>query len=185
MKYIFVIVLLAFVGCSNKSMIGYMTESKSNPETGLFETIEYSPYYEFEFRTEDKSILARLVITLGPERVPHGFKHKGRFANDLQRAYRDGIVDWVSEIYFINTSDSVLRVTPSFIKVGYDEMNFSEELNISPSSWKITKPLVALHSVYGTKSKVEFGFNYNGKEYKVLGEAKRKSVSEISEKYSN
>jgi hypothetical protein len=185
MKIPYGILILLLVGCSSVSQVGYMTESKTNPDTGVFEEIEYSPYYEFEHRSDDKTVLARVVITLGPERVPQGYKHKGPFSQDLQRAYRDGIVDWVSEIYFINTSKEKISLSPTFIQVGHDKKMLSNSYTIEPSKWYITDPLIALHSVYGVKANVEFKYSYQGKDYHVKGIAKRMSTKQISEKYSN
>ena len=47
--------------------IGYMAETIPNDETGDWETITYSPYFEYEFTTDDGALLApcvRLVVTL-------------------------------------------------------------------------------------------------------------------------
>lgn len=184
MKFIPCLLLVLISGCTNKSYLGHMTESKVNPKTGKFESVEYSPYYELEYRTEDNAVLARLVITLGPERVPKGFKYKGRYSEDLNRLYRDGIVEWVSEIYFINTSNDQISLSPIHLKVGNDEVYFENEFSIPPSKWKITSPLIELNSVYGTKSNVRFKFNYGGKEHNVVGVAKRMTVFEVNEKYS-
>jgi len=185
MKIIYGILVLLLAGCSSIAQVGYMTESKTNSDTGVFETVEYSPYYEFEHRSNDDVVLARVVITLGPERVPSGYQHKGPFSQNLQRAYRDGIVDWVSEIYFINTSKDDITLRPIFIQVGHDKKIFSNSYTITPSKWHITSPLIALHSVYGIESNVEFKYSYKGKEFHVKGVAKRMSTKQINEKYSN
>lgn len=185
MKYLSFVVLLFFVGCSSTGDVGYMSVSKTNPTTGEFETINYSPYYELEYRTKDNVILARLVITLGPERVPEGYVHtEHHYASDMSKAYRNGIVDWVSEIYFINTSDAETKVTPIYLKVGVDEKDLNGEFSIQPAKWKISEPLIAISSVYGTQSNVEFSFIYNGEEHIVKGVAKRMTVNEIRTKYS-
>ncbi len=185
MKYLIVLLLFFLVGCSNTAYVGYMNESKTNPKTGKFETIEYSPYYELEFRTEDRVVLSRLVISLGPERVPPGYQHSGTFAKDLQRSYRDGIVPWVTEIYYINTSDEEISVKPTYVKVGHKTKNFEHNYTITPSKWKITEPVIFLTSNYGTQTDVEYKFIYNGKEEHVVGIAKRLTKSEVKAKYSN
>ena len=177
------LVSLLLIGCASNQDIGYMTDTQVNPTTGKMETTEYSPYYEYEFTTADKNLMARLVITLGPERVPPGYKHTGTFAKNLKSSYRNGIVDWVSEIYFFNLSNSLIEVTPTYVKVGNDSEVFSRTLDIPPSGYKISDPLISLHSVYGTKSEVTFKFEYKGKEHKVEGTAKRMTTNEINSKY--
>jgi hypothetical protein len=185
MKIPYGILILLLTGCSSVSQIGYMTESKPNPDTGIFEETNYSPYYEFEHRSDDKAVLARVVITLGPERVPPGYQHTGIFSKDLQRSYRDGIVDWVSEIYFINTSKNEISLKPSFIQVGDSTLTLTRNFIIEPSKWQITNPLIELHSVYGTESNIEFKYSYKGKDYHVSGVAKRMTTRQINRKYSN
>ncbi|MBK6378208.1 MAG: hypothetical protein IPF61_15000 [Xanthomonadales bacterium] len=83
--------------------------------TGRWTQTHYSPYYEFEQRSDDGSVLARMVITLGGERVPKGYKFTGPFSEDLAAAHRDGIVEWVWEVYLINTSKELITVTPKSV----------------------------------------------------------------------
>ena len=184
MKYLTIIIISILVGCGLNLSVGYITETKVNPVTGEMESVTYSPYFEYEYRTPDKNLLVRLVVSLGPERVPEEYQHTGVFADDLQRSYRDGIVDWVSEIYFINTSNFDAEVSPTYIKVGNDDKEFSNLFTIASSEWKITEPLITLSSNYGTKVDVEFKFTYKGKEYHIQGIAKRLTTEQIENKYS-
>jgi len=183
MRYFVVFVLVLMTGCEKAPNTGYMTQSTPDSETGVLEKIHYSPYYEFEHLTEDGLVLARLVITLGPTRVPEGFQHTGIYAQDLQGAYEEGIIDWVSEIYFINSSESGVVVEPLNIKVGSDRAVLNGTYAIEPSTWKITEPLIALNSAYGTEVGVELKFNYKGQEQRAKGIARRLTVVAMAEKY--
>ena len=157
-----------------------MTESGPDPATGKSSEIRYSPYYELEQRSDDQAVLARLVITLGGERVPKGYVFTGPFAGDLKAAHRDGIVEWVTEVYFINTSAKPISVTPKQV---LDAPATKKQVEILPGQWYITAPIVSLHSNYGTKQKVSFAYEYGGKTYLVDGVAQRLTVEQVSAKY--
>ncbi len=66
--------LLLLGGCATSS--SYMVASEPD-EQGKFRETVYSPYYELEHRTDDGVVIARLVITLGKERMPENHKHTG------------------------------------------------------------------------------------------------------------
>jgi hypothetical protein len=152
-------------------------------EQGKFRETVYSPYYELEHRTDDGVVIARLVITLGKERMPENHKHTGPFADDLKAAYRGGLVEWVSEIYFINTSDSPIVVAPKSISVGGAQRAFSESYTIDSDKWAITPPAINLSSAYGQVTEASFVFDYGGKQHVVSGTAKRMTVQEVKAKY--
>jgi hypothetical protein len=52
-------------------------------------------------------------------------------------------------------------------------------LEISPRQWKITFPIVGLHSNYGTQTTVSFAY----KTYLVEGVAKRLTLEQVESKY--
>ena len=133
MRVIFAIGVLALSGCV--SQYGYMNESGQDPNTGRWSETHYSPYYELEQRSDDRSVLARMVITLGGERVPKDYKFTGPFSEDLAAAHRDGIVEWVWEVYLINTSKVPITVVPKTV-MGSPSSN--QPLEILPGQWKIT-----------------------------------------------
>lgn len=178
MRLVFAVVALALSSCATQ--YGYMNESGQDPNTGRWTQAHYSPYYEFEQRSDDGSVLARMVITLGGERVPKGYKFTGPFSEDLAAAHRDGIVEWVWEVYLINTSKEPITVTPKSV-MGSPSSNASFE--ILPGQWKITPALVDLDSNYGVESPVHFEYEYAGKSYEVVGVAKRMTVEQIKQKY--
>ena len=178
MRLHFGLFALALSACATQ--YGYMNESGPDPKSGRWSETHYSPYYELEQRSDDHSVLARMVITLGGERVPKGYHFTGPFSDDLAAAHRDGIVEWVWEVYYINTSKVPITVTP---KTVMGSPSVDQPFEISPGEWKITPPLVGLHSNYGIESPVSFEYEYAGKSYKVEGKAKRLTVEEVKEKY--
>jgi hypothetical protein len=177
-RIVTVFFLLVLSACATKN--GYMTESGLDPTTGRRTETHYSPYYELEQRSDDRAVLARMVITLGGERVPTGYKFTGPFSEDLTAAHRDGIVEWVWEVYLINTSKEPITVTPASV-MGAPSSN--EPVEIAPRRLMITTPIVGLHSNYGVESPVSFEYEYSGKSYKVMGMAKRLTIENVKEKY--
>jgi hypothetical protein len=177
-RRIFGVAALALSACATQ--YGYMNESGQDPKTGRWTETHYSPYYELEQRSDDRVVLSRMVITLGGERVPKGYKFTGPFSEDLKAAHRDGIVEWVWEVYLINTSKKPITVTP---KTVMDSPSTNQPLEILPGQWKITPPLVGLRSEYGVESPVSFEYEYAGKSYLVEGTAKRMTVEQVEHKY--
>lgn len=161
---------------------GMLIESGTDPKTGKSYEIVYSPYYEFEQRSDDGVVLARLVITLGGERVPKGYEFTGPLSDDLAAARRDGMIESVSEIYFINSSSQTISVMPKKLAVG-DERSFDQAIEIPPGARRSTPPLVKLDSNYGTREAISFDYEYGGKSYHVEGTAKRLTVGEVEQKY--
>lgn len=173
----------------DRRQYGYMVESKPNPETGELEAVHYSPYYEFESHSDDGDLLIRLVITLGLERVLNAEINAENSADELLESrdafYKDGLVDWVSEIYFINQSESEIQVKAKHIKVEQAGLTLDDVLTIAPFSSRITRSLRSIDSVYGSESAIEFSFIYENKEYTVAGVAKRMTVDAINLKYAS
>ncbi len=69
-----------FVGCASappNEMI-----SRTYDENGVETKVHYSAYMELEHRSTDRVVLSRLVVSLGPERVPPGYRHAGPFAEN-------------------------------------------------------------------------------------------------------
>jgi hypothetical protein len=170
--------MMLLSGCATQ--YGYMNESGKDPNTGRWSETHYSQYYELEQRSDDRAVLSRMVITLGGERVPEGYKFTGPFADDLKAAHRDGIVEWVWEVYLINTSKAPITVTPRTV-MGSPSDN--RPLEIPSRKWVITPPIVGLHSNYGVESPVSYEYEYGGKSYKVEGTAKRLTVEQVKQKY--
>jgi len=159
------------------SYTGNMVSSSLNEQTKKMEKTLYSAYAEYEFLTNDKKLFVRFVNTYGPERVPQG----EQISNDL---YKDGLIDWVGELYFINYSDKVLSVKPLKLRMMDKFVAFEEEYNIEPNAYTVTPPLRMVHSNYGTEFQVEFSFMYNGKLIELKSMAKRLTQDEVKLKYA-
>ena len=175
--------LVFLAACGIQRGPGLMVAHTPNPTTGKMVETQYSPYYEFEYRTPDKKISCRLVSTLGPERIPPGYHHTGPFASDIPRAYRDGLVEWATEIYFFNKTESTITVKPTDISSGLTKMAFNTELVIPPKAYKISPPMIEISSNYGTECSVAFSFEYLGEKVSVQGKAKRLTIQELKAKY--
>ena len=171
------------VSCGGQRSPGYMISTTADPSTGRMVETYYSPYYEFEYQTSDKKISCRLISTLGPERIPAGYKHTGPFASDLPRAYRDGLVEWATEIYFFNRTDTEITIKPISISACGARKNFNADLLIPANSFKITPPLVEISGGYGSKCEVAFEFEYQGERITARGTSKRLTVQEMKAKY--
>lgn len=155
-------------------------DSKPNEPQDL----EYSLYYEFEDFNPELGLITRLVITLGPERVPEGFKHDGPFSDDLTTLYNEGIVDWVSEVYFINASNEPITLEPKKLGVRKFQKQFSDVVTIEPQKWFISEPLIALDSFYEIEADFILEFNCNNLVLKFEDVAKRMTADEIKNKYN-
>ena len=174
-------ILLLLLGCGSVPPTELVMRTYEN---GVETTTHYSPYMEMEQRSDDKVVLSRLVVSLGSERVPAGYVHEGPFADDLSRSYRDGIIEWVSELYLINTSDSPIEVELVSVSADGKSANFGTTHIIPAGKWYISPPLIELHSNFGTKTKVEYAYRYLGKLYEVKGMAERLTIEEVEAKYS-
>ncbi|MBH0055425.1 hypothetical protein I6F65_00450 [Pseudoalteromonas sp. SWXJZ94C] len=155
-------------------------DSKSNEP----EDVQYSTYYEFEDFNPEFGLITRLVITLGPERVPKGFKHDGPFSDDLQTLYESGIGDWVSEVYFINASNEPMTIETKKLGVRKFQKSFSDVVTIESQKWFISEPLIALDSLYEMEADFTLEFNCNNSPLSFKNVAKRMTVDEIKSKYN-
>ena len=183
-KYLTNLAFNKLIGRPALSEAGYMISTATDSESGKMENTNYSPYYEFEYLVEDCAVLVRLLITLGQERLPPEFQNRREYAQEMKELYRDGIIEWVTEVYIFNLLESEIEIQPLYVKVDNSTKPLDQRLSISASSFAITAPMVHLHSVYGTQSNVEFTFECNGKTHEVSGIAKRKTVDEINNRYS-
>ena len=178
MRLILLLTALFLSACAGS--YGYMNATVPDPKTGKWVEIHYSPYYEFEHRSDDQKVIARMVITLGGERVPKGHKFTGTFSEDLDAAHRDGILEWVWEVYFINTSEEKVQVTAKSVMGSSDGAGSFE---IDPAKFAITRPIISLSSAYGVESEVSYEYEYLGKSYRIEERAKRLTVEEVKAKY--
>lgn len=164
---------------------GLMVAQKPNAQTGRMEEIHYSTYSEYEYRVEDKKILVRFVTTFGKERLPANLEGKSAllYGSDKQ-LLRDGLTQWVSEVYFINYTDSPVTIKPVQLTISSETLKFESVLTIEAHSHAITPPLVQVQSNYGTEIEVDFSFIIDEKLHEVKGVAQRLTLDEVRAKYS-
>ncbi|MGR8931248.1 MAG: hypothetical protein ACU836_11440 [Gammaproteobacteria bacterium] len=155
----------------------------------------YSPYHELEQRSDDGKVLARAVVTLGEERVPPNDPDAERAAKGIMQAYgvtdlnqirRDGYIEHVLEVYFINTSNAPIELTAESASMEGIKKQFDQTTEIAPHQWFITPPIISfgLNYNYGVIDKVGFTYVYNGKHYKINDKAMRLTVEAVNKKYS-
>lgn len=180
MRLICLAIVAILSGCASSS--SYMVASGED-SNGKWGRTTFSPYYELEHRSDDGAVLARLVITLGRERMPKDYRFTGPFADDIKAAYRGGLIEWVSEVYFINTSSNPVVVAPRSVQVGGAKRTFTASETIPAKKMFITPPAVSLSSSYGERSLATFVYVYGGKEYIVEGAAVRLTVEQLKAKY--
>ena len=164
---------------------GLMVARKSNEQTGKMEEIHYSTYCEYEYRIDDKKILVRFVTTFGKERLPEdlGGKSPLLYGSDKQ-LLRDGLTQWVSEIYFINYTDAPVTIKPVQLTISNETLKFVSALTVEARSHAITPPLIQVQSNYGTEIEVDFSFVIDDKLHEVKGVAQRLTLDEVKAKYS-
>ena len=163
-----------------------IVEGGVNPNTGIWENRVMSSYLEMETKYLEDKLVVRIVTTLGDERVPPNHYFTGDLARNGKVRYKDGFTPEVTEIYFINKSDSEILIKPLKIEVfdsGLVEMS-GNVISISPNSWEISTKHVRATSVFINSRPVKFHFLLNGKEEKIEGEVIRLSESEVKDKYS-
>lgn len=165
---------LLLTGCASITCNGYMDASSATGERK-----RYSPYYELEREFRDKGLLTRLVVTLGEERIPSGYVGKDKVVGQCS----NGIVPWVSEVYFINTSQQPITVEPTKLLVGESSKSFQGSVTIAPGKWFITPPLIGARSNYGVEATASFEFYVRGEAHKVEGTAKRMTIEDVRDKY--
>ena len=174
------LISLSLSGCATRD--GMLVESGNDPKTGRSYEIQYSPYFELEQHSDDDVVLARLVVTLGSERVPKDYKFPE--SRDASADRRDGLVEWVAEIYFINTSKQPITLTPKAVSAK-ERRSFDQPMDIPPRELRITPALVGIGSNYATATEVSFDYEYAGKTYHVEGKAPRMTVEQVKAKYGS
>ena len=162
------------------ALIGYLDEERENKVTGKMEPVSYSPYYEFEKSSDDGLLFIRLVITLGPERIPDSYTFSSK---EIKKYQQDDLIHWVSELYFINNSDSTALIKPMRLSIGDKEVEFKGVYEIEPGTWKLTPSLISIDLIHKTTADFKYVYHYQDKDCCVEGKAKRLTTQEVAAKY--
>lgn len=154
-----------------------------NPETRKVQTIVYSPYFVFEHLLADDSLIVRVFITIGGERVPPYAQLTGQYTNGNLILVHYHLLPFALEVYFINRGfEHTLEVDS--ISVNYEGRGFQnllpEQLHIPARSknsdnqgQKITAGLLGNDHIYHHERHIELQFSYAGKLHQVEGMARR------------
>ena len=163
-----------------------MTQGGVNEKTGVWENTVMSPYLELEKKYLEGKLIVRIVTTLGDERVTEGHYFTGNLTKDGKVRYKDGFTPEVTEVYFVNYSDSDIKVTPLTIEVfdsGTIKMK-DNEIVVPAHNWKISSKHISATSVLINNRLVKFQFLLNGQEKEINGKVIRMSESAVKTKYS-
>lgn len=145
-----------------------MTSLATNPETGIEERINYTPYFEHIFIDKKTRHRVRIYATFGKERVAPG---------QSMADYKD-FVDRVLEAYFMNDSDS--EMTFELIRLAYSESNTlipNVELNlpivVGPKSEALTPTFHDICIPFAREFDFELIYKLNGQTFTMRDTLKR------------
>jgi len=144
----------------------------------------YSTYAEYEFIHEDEKLFIRFVATYGMERIPKEhpfFKPSVRMKQEWIHCF---MLPCVGEIYFLNYSNHLISVKPTYLKMNGETLDFQESFDISSREFATTTPLVQIISNLSTEIDIKFGFEYEGETREIDAVASRKTTEAIQSKYS-
>jgi len=103
---------LILSGCARYNAPFIMTSENLNLITGVREQNVLSPYLELNEQYLQGKLSVKVVTTLGDERVPSGHYFTGKYSTDGEINKQDGFTAEVTEVYFINNSDTNIKITP-------------------------------------------------------------------------
>lgn len=163
-----------FTSRAERMSTGYMVSSAPDGTQ-----VQYSPYHELRHQSDDGKLLAQVIVTSGKERVPPHYKHTGPFADDLNEAYENGILEQVLEVYFSNRTDATVTVRFLHAEFLDKRVETDHPIQVPPRNRSITRSVITLGSNYGTDIPVKIAYEYAGKRYDVSGSAKRLTVKQL------
>ncbi|MBL4759925.1 MAG: hypothetical protein JKY80_03605 [Mariprofundaceae bacterium] len=174
-----IMIILILTGCAVEQSGKVMSYEVNS--SGITNKTELSNYFESKVMLPDTQVMAHLIVTLGDERLPKGYKSP---LSGTDREYQDQI-DEVEEIYFINKSPEnvvIDNITLSFFGSTHP---FSEgPVTIQPGKFSFikTKPVIGTTSLYRAARKRILKLTVNGKPVQVTMDEVRTPVKRISPK---
>jgi hypothetical protein len=176
MKYLLLLLFFStfLISCS-ANQTGRVVHSTPSKDGRLDSTL-LSEYFESKALLFENSILAHLVVTLGSERLPKGYK-SGLSWSD--RKYRDRIEE-VEEIYLTNnTNNNIVVEEISITRLGGAKAIIRNPVTIPANSFKKTAANISTTSVYRAEQKRILSVKINGKYYETILMEKRTPVNTL------
>ncbi|EKE70632.1 hypothetical protein [Gallaecimonas xiamenensis] len=147
-------------------------------------TVIYSPYFEFEHFVAEQGAVLRLVISLGPERVPKDSPLNGAEQQaQLNELLADGFLEFVAELVVLNLGEAPLEAELGELQVDYFRDNLDSAFTIAPGSCAYSPPQAYVALAYATELNASITLSLNGQPLVLQGKAQRLTVEELHSKY--
>ncbi len=161
----------------------WVTHEFKNEATGKYEKVLYSEYFDYKTKILNDKVLLHFMATMGKERLPQQAKINSYFAPNGHldgAAYRDGIIELVSEIYFTNLSQESVNFKANSLIVSQKSSIYQEEsIEIQIGKFKKSSAIWEAVSIYATEVPFTFSYSIDGQNFEVKGSAKRVPVNKI------
>jgi len=176
MAFLFVATLLGMSGCASQSP----RIEKTTYRNGAVETVVLSEYFEDKQVVANGKVLAHLITTLGPERVP-GDVDLG--ISWEQRKFSDQIEAAV-EVYFTNMGDEPVVINESEIDIyqggrGDYQPLLEAPVKIPAGQHIKSEAIYTITSVYRAPKLMPMNITIDGEQYQVNFKESRTPVSEL------
>lgn len=159
-----------------KNCTGRLRVSAPDPETGVFESVDYTPYFELRETHADEGYRLKLVITMGSERLPEGASPSPD---------RD-LTDRLTEVYLLNDREQPIDFAPVSLAIGGVEIPFvsTETRSVAPRTALACPPAHDLDINMSTQEEVVFAYRVDGEERVMRGVAQRLSDADLKRLYA-
>jgi hypothetical protein len=173
-----VTVLLSFYGCTSQSP----RIEQVNYSNGAIQKVVLSEYFQDKQIVANGKVLAHLITTLGPERVPEDVDLDISWE---QRQFSDQIEAAV-EVYFTNQSDKAVMINESEIDIysggrGNFQPLLKAPVKIPAGQHIKSEAIYTVTSVYRAPKSMPMNLSVDGDQYQVVFEETRTPVSELGQ----
>ncbi len=152
-----IIVMAILTGCAQS---GRVIQTTFDPVTGKKNTVELSEYFESKNMIAGGDLQAHLIVTLGSERIPTGYKLKEKVDR-----FQDQIEE-VTEIYFSNKGEEPITIKNVFLQSNSQKLIIlPNSITVMPGKWVKSEPIVGVTSVYRPDIESVLHYEHNGKNY--------------------
>ena len=169
-----VLIAMLVAGCAP---LGWVSETTWDPVTGKRTTVRLSEYFESKNMIAGGNLQAHLIVTLGRERVPKGYKLEkkiNRFASEIEE---------VTEIYFTNKSAQPVTISNMVLRAQVLKLDIlPSTITVAPGKWVKSDPIVRTTSVYRHDIDSVLHYEYKGEKHEAALPQIRTPVSELKRK---
>jgi hypothetical protein len=177
------------LGCAGQETQGRVASVSYDSKGEQQSEVVYSEYFEFDQPIHAGQIRMHLLVTLGRERVPAGWRFpEGQFVKEGQitrTGRKEGVTEEVVEIYFTNLTDQPIELTSlELISRAWGRLELSPaSMVLEPHQFLKTDPIVSLGSIY-LPSEIPFTFRYSTSDHEeeITGIARRLRTDGLSQR---